>query len=208
MHFGSSRRGRTNDLVKASLLYSGTGAGTAPTLGSVETFTITPALTLGPVGSGIDSGIRNAFGDIAINPSGMRYAYTASGTGGNFYSLDLTTAAGGTVCGFNLTSSGTMVSGTAPIGLQISFNEDYSVLYGHNYNDGKWYDINTATGLLTDLNFATTTGTNGFGFRDIGGASIDSLPEPTALTLTGTATIVLAATIRRRFRLRSITSTG
>ncbi len=192
---------RTNDLVKASLLYSGTAAGTVPTLGTVETFTITPAPTLGPVGSGTDSGIRNAFGDIAINPSGILYAYTASGAGGNFYSLDLTTASGGTVGGFNLISSGTVVSGTTPIGLQISFNEDYSVLYGHNYNDGKWYDVNTATGLLTDLNFATTTGSNGFGFRDIGGASIASVPEPTTLALTGTAAIALAATIRRR-RLR------
>lgn len=191
---------RTNDLVKASLVYSGTAPGTVPTLGSVETFTITPAPTLGPAGSGTNSGIRNAFGDIAINPSGTLYAYTAGGQGGNFYSLDLTTASAGSVGGFNLISSGTTISGATPIGLQISFNEDYSVLYGHNYNDGKWYEVNTSTGWLTDLSFVTTTGSTGTGFRDIGGASISFVPEPTTLALTGTAIVAFAAASRRRGR--------
>jgi hypothetical protein len=191
---------RTNNLVKASLLYGGTAAGTVPTLGTVETFTITPAPTLGTVGSGTNSGIRNAFGDIAINPSGTLYAYTAGGQGGNFYSLDLTTASGGTVGGFALISSGTVVSGTTPIGLQISFNEDYSVLHGHNYDDGRWYEVNTATGSLTDLDFVTVTGTNNRGFRDIGGASISFVPEPSALALMGSAAAALSASLRRRGR--------
>lgn len=189
---------RTNDLVRASLVYSGTAPGTVPTLGAVDTFTINPAPTLGPVGSGTDSGIRNAFGDIAISPSGTLYAYTAGGQGGNFYSLDLTSASAGTVGGFNLISSGTTISGTTPIGLQISFNEDYSVLYGHNYNDGKWYTVDTTSGGLTDLSFVTTTGTTGTGFRDIGGASISFIPEPTALALLGTAAAALTTTLRRR----------
>ena len=191
---------RTNDLVKASLLYSGTAPGTVPTLGAVETFSINPAPTLGPVGSGTDSGIRNAFGDIAITPAGTLYAYTAGGQGGNFYSLDLNTASAGTVGGFNLISSGTTISGPTPIGLQISFNEDYSVLYGHNYSDGRWYEVNTATGWLTDLDFVTTTGTTGTGFRDIGGASISFVPEPTALALVGTAGVAVATGRCRRRR--------
>lgn len=177
-----------------------------PTLGTVESFTITPAPTLGPVGSGTNSGVRNAFGDIAITPSGMLYAYTSGAQGGNFYSLDLTTASGGAVGGFNLISSGTTVSGTTPIGLQISFNEDYTVLYGHNYNDGNWYHVDTATGSLTDLDFVTTTGTTSTGFRDIGGASISLVPEPTTLALVGTAAAAIATTLRRRVRRVSATT--
>lgn len=92
------------------------------------------------MGSGTNSGVRNAFGDIAITPSGTLYAYTAGGQGGNFYSLDL------------------------------------------------------------------TTGTTGTDFRDIGGASISFVPEPTALALVGTAAAAIATTLRRRCRRASATT--
>ena len=80
---------------------------------------------------------------------------------------------------------------TPAVGLQISFNEDYTVLYGHNYDDGKWYEINTGNGDLTDLSFTTLVPGTSKGFRDLGGASVISVPEPatTGLMLAGAAFI-------------------
>lgn len=158
----------TLDLVKASLAYSGTGPGAVPTgVSGVTTFTMNSGTSL--------TATQNRFGDIAINvDANVLYGYTSQAQGGRFYSLDLA----------NPTSpaSFTMISGSSAIGLQLSFNEDYTKLYGHNYNDGKWYEISTADGSLTDLNFITTTnGTTGF--RDLGGASIVSVPEPAAVVL-------------------------
>jgi len=158
----------TLDLVKASLAYSGTGAGAVPTgVSGFTTFTMNTGTSL--------TATQNRFGDIAINvDANVLYGYTSQAQGGRFYSLDLA----------NPTSpaSFTMISGSSAIGLQLSFNEDYTKLYGHNYNDGKWYEVSTEDGSLIDLNFITTTnGTTGF--RDLGGASIVSVPEPAAVVL-------------------------
>lgn len=199
---------RTNELVRASLSYASASPGTVPTFSGVETYTITPAPALGPVGSTTTDGTNNFFGDIAINPNtGLLYASTAHGAGGtvgaNFYSLDLSTAAAGTVGGFTMIKQGTVAPGTSDlVGMQIAFSEDYAVLYGHNYDDGKWYSIDTSDGTLTDLNFATLIGTGptARGFRDIGGASISSVPEPGAIALAAVGVAVAGLGLARRGR--------
>lgn len=140
----------------------------------------------------------NSFGDIAIKPDGTLYAYNTATTG-RFYSLDLTTATAvsgtGTVGGFNL------INETPGTGLQLSFNPDYTKLYGHNYDDGKWYEVNTSSGALTEVAGFTSLVDNNKGFRDLGGATITAVPEPSTLML---ATVGIAgmgwAIARRRPR--------
>lgn len=182
----------TNELSRAVFSYSGTSA---PAFTSLDTFTISDT-----------SLSNNAFGDIAIKPDGTLYAYN-SAVAGRFYSLDLTTATAvsgtGTVGGFNLMS---MTSGT---GLQLSFNPDYSVLYGHNYDDGKWYEINTSNGDLTEVVGFTSLVDNNHGFRDLGGATITAVPEPSTLMLAGIgmgASLWTANSHRRRRRRWQLTA--
>ena len=149
----------TNQLVKASLSYSGTSVGTVPTFSSTTTYTV----------AGAPNDSTNGFGDIAINAdTGMLYAATSSGL---FYSVNLLTDP---AAGYSSIKAGGNIS------LQISFNEDYSVLYGHNYNTAAWYTVDVRTGDVTDLGFATpANGVSGVGFRDLGGASaIDVTPVP------------------------------
>lgn len=158
----------------------------APVFSARDSFAVTPA-------PGAPSG--NAFGDIAIDAdTGLLYGYTSAGAGGIFYSLDLSTISGATIGGYNQIKGGSTVGGST-VGLQISFDELYDKLYGHDYNTGKWFEISTSTGNLTDLGF-TTVLANGFGFRDIGGASgLSAVPEPgssmifTMLAMGGTAIV-------------------
>jgi hypothetical protein len=172
-------------LTRANLTYSGTGAGAVPTgVASVQAFTMA-------TGTSLTAG-QNRFGDIAINAiTNTLFGYTAQAQGGRFYSLALSDPTSA--------SSFTMISGSSAIGLQLSFDEDYSKLYGHNYANGRWYEINTSSGALTDLNFITTTnGTTGF--RDLGGSSIVAVPEPASATLAFTAAAATAGwwVLRRR----------
>jgi hypothetical protein len=149
----------TNELVKASLSYSGTAPGTVPTFTSTTSYTLT-----GPTPA-----TGNGFGDIAIDDNtGMLYAATSTGY---FYSVDLS----------NPTTTYNEIKGVAGnISLQLAFNADFSILYGHNYGTGAWYAVDLATGNLTDLNYATIVPGTGHGFRDLGGSSIidaSSVPE-------------------------------
>lgn len=175
-------------LTKANLAYSGTGSAAIPTgISSVQTFLMSTGTSL--------TASQNNFGDIAINvDTNTLYGYTAAGgTGGKFYSLALSDPT--SASSFNL------ISATPTIGLQLSFNEDYTKLYGHNYSGGKWYDINTSTGALTDLNFTTTTsGTNGF--RDLGGASIVSVPEPASIAILASGLLACSFAAHRLNRRR------
>lgn len=176
---GASTQG-TNELSRVMFNYSGE----TPIVQSMTTFTISgTSLT------------ENSFGDIAITPSGTLYAYNQA-TVGRFYSLDLNTAASGTVGGFNL------INTTSGTGLQLSFNADYTTLYGHNYDDGKWYEINTSNGSLTEVAGFTSIATGSFGFRDLGGATITAVPEPSTLMLAGVGvgSALWTITCRRRRR--------
>lgn len=176
----------TNDLSRVAFDYTG---GT-PSFQSLATFTISgPTLT------------DNSFGDIAIKPDGTLYAYNHA-TAGRFYSLDLTTASSGTVGGFNL------ISTTSGTGLQLSFNPDYSLLYGHDYDTGKWYEVNTVSGALVEVAGFTSLPDNNKGFRDLGGATIAAVPEPSTLMLASIgagATFWTASSRRRRRRRRQLT---
>jgi hypothetical protein len=148
----------TNELVKASLSYSGVAPGTVPTFTSTTSYTVAGAPNDG----------TNGFGDIAINVNtGILYAATSTGL---FYSVDLNT---------DPASGYTSIKAGGNISLQLSFNEDYSVLYGHNYGSGAWYTVDVATGNLTNLSYTTIVPGTGAGFRDLGGASaIDVTPVP------------------------------
>ena len=149
----------TNELVKASLSYSGTAPGTVPTFTTTTSYTLT-----GPTPAS-----ANGFGDIAINVNtGILYAATSTGL---FYSVNLASP----------TTTYNEIKGVGGnISLQLSFNEDYSVLYGHNYGSGAWYTVDVATGNLTDLNYTTIVPGTSAGFRDLGGASaidVTAVPE-------------------------------
>jgi hypothetical protein len=147
----------TNQLVKASLTYSGTAVGTVPTFSGTTPYTV----------AGAPNDVNNGFGDIAINVNtGILYAATSSGL---FYSVDLS----------DPSSTYTQIKGLGGnISLQLSFNEDYSILYGHNYASGAWYTVDLATGNLTDLGYTTIVPGTSAGFRDLGGASaVDVTPS-------------------------------
>lgn len=135
----------TSILNKISLNYSGS----IPSFASRTTYTITG--TPSP----------NSFGDIAITSAGILYAAT---TGGVLYTLNLAT----------LGSSVAVVSSRSlspAISLQIGFSSDETILFGHAYNTGIWYSINTSTGVLTQIETSPGTAfTSQFptnGLRDI-----------------------------------------
>lgn len=131
---------------------------------------------------------NNRFGDIAINAAGKMYAMTAAGPGGVFYSIDLTTL----VATLTPTSSqnvATLISATTidpensdVIGLQIGFNSNQTALFGHNYNNGKWYEVNMTTGALTYLSFSSGFPTSGL--RDIGDNSDETASVLADLSIT------------------------
>lgn len=105
----------------------------------------------------------NSFGDIAIDNDGILYGYTSRG---RFYKV-------------NLSDPETTFEEISPSqgndnkkGLQLSFSSDYSILFGHDYDTGKWYTINLTNGNLTEIIGAVTAvGSDGNGFRDLGGVS-------------------------------------
>ncbi len=177
----------SNVLNKVSLSYSGTGAGAVPTVSGTQTYSIA-GMNLPNPGTGLNT---NTFGDIAINlDTGMLYAST---TRGRFYSLDL-----------NGDPTNTFVELAVGIGpenthgLQLSYNTDSSILYGHSYETGDWYEVSLANGARTSLNYSTTT-FGGKGFRDLGGAAV--VPEPSALLLAGMGGVGgLAWNVMRRRR--------
>ena len=161
----------SDQLNKVSLSYSGAGA---PAFDSRTTYQI----------SGIpyetNPGDRNRFGDIAIICSGpdtgMLYAATSWPTANNglFYSLDLNSLTSSTGSATPIKGSGTP-DGNGNPNLQLSFNGDYTTLYGHDYNGGKWYTVDLGSGDTTEIAGFTT-----IGFRDLGGASlssVDNVPE-------------------------------
>lgn len=112
----------------------------------------------------------NGFGDIAINQNtGMLYAYT---TRGRFYSINLNGAPTNTFVEIKPGID------TGALGLQITFNTDDNILYGHSFVTGDWYTINLTNGALTSINFVTTPAKDPNnpsgpfqGFRDVGGAA-------------------------------------
>jgi hypothetical protein len=111
----------------------------------------------------------NLFGDIAINRNtGVLYGST---TNGDFYSLDISAAAAGTGDPSSYTAIGN-IGGS--FGLQLSFSQDYTTLYGQQFSSGTsgvWYTVDTTNANLTSLSW-----TSPVAFRDLGGASPTATP--------------------------------
>ena len=104
------------------------------------------------------------YGDIAISDEGVLYGSHTQG--GRFFSIDLELLDD---------PANTVYSEIAePVpsapGYQLSFNADFTVLYAHLHPGGTWYTIDTGSGAVTDLDWATPVGGPN-GLRDIGGAS-------------------------------------
>ena len=138
-------------------------------------------------------------GDMVITPAGMLYAYSAPGLG-NFFSVDVTTAASGTVGGHNL------ISTTPNFGLQLALGVDDTTLYGHDHITGEWFTVDTFTGNTTLIPGFTTLPT-GLGFNDLGGSSLQAVPEPSTFVMAAIGGGVLFWQTSRRRRRRRLHGT-
>lgn len=175
-----------NVLYQATLTYTG----------STPSFSGTPVeyqLTV----NGSTTGMM--FGDIVVNGStGQLYGSTTPSSGGLFFTLDMA----GLVSGSS--NPVTVRSFANPVGLQLAFSEDYTVLYGQHYTfspadpdnpaltSGEWYTVDTTSGIYSAIvGFVTSPG-----MRDLGG--IAAVPEPSTclLAVAGLA----AAGLWRRWR--------
>ena len=97
----------------------------------------------------------------------------------------------------------TVRSSANPVGLQLAFSEDYTVLYGQHYTfspadpdnpaltAGEWYTVDTTLGVYSAMaGFVTQPG-----MRDLAG--IAAVPEP-SLCLLAVAGLAAAGLWRRR----------
>lgn len=140
----------------------------------------------------------NNFGDIAITSDGLLFAVTNGGNGSNvnrtgrLYTLDLTSLNAATINGTYTQIDGNLGAG----GLQIAFNENYSVLFANRAlglqpgQTGSWSTIDTSNGDITAFTpaFVTTvTSPDGtFGFLDLSD-SVTPVRIPGPLPLLGAA---------------------
>lgn len=176
----------TTDLRKLTLDYSGA----------------TPQVSGFASYEAVGVGTPNAFGDIAITPEGKLYAYT-SGSTARFYSLDLATIGSGTtVSGYTELKE----PGQALSGVQIAFLPN-GTLYGNDWNTGTWYTVDTSSGnldpILTQSGTFQTIATDNKSFRDLGGTSIQAVPEPSTLMLVAMGGGVLTWRVSRRRKRRN-----
>jgi hypothetical protein len=152
----------THTLHRIALQYDGSGN---PTLASGGAST-------GTLVGGLPTVNNNYFGDIVITSAGTLYATTANGDA--FYSVNL---GSGALSGSQAATSIGSVGSAGVDKLQLSFDSTGSTLYGHAYDTGQWYTVNTASGALTTLAFSTLTAGVSNGFQDIGGASATATPS-------------------------------
>jgi hypothetical protein len=156
----------TNTLHRIALNYDGAGNPTGLGAASTASLVHTPALSGGDLW----------FGDIAIQTLSGSSAklYGATAAGNQFFSVNLTN---GALSG-NVSASllGTVGSNGVDK-MQLSFDSAGTTLYGHAYDSGQWYTINTANGALTTLAFSSFTAGVSNGFQDMGGASASATPS-------------------------------
>lgn len=174
-----------NTLYQAVLTYTG----------SVPSFSGTPVeyqLTV----NGSTSGMM--FGDIIVNSlTATLYGSTTPGSGGLFFTLDMAALVTGT------TNPVSVISASNPVGLQLAFSEDYTILYGQQYIDtgtstaGQWYTVDTTLGGYSAISgFVTSPG-----MRDLAGTA--AAPEPSTCALAA-AGVVASVLWRRRRRADSM----
>jgi len=176
----------SNQLHRWSMTYSGTGSAAVPSVSGTQVFSI-GGMDLPPVGSANNT---NTFGDIAINPNtGILYASTSRG---RFYSVNLGTN--------TFTELAASLGNDNTVGLQLAFNTDYSILYGHSYETGLWYEVSLTDGARTPITDFSTTPFGGKGFRDLGGSAVAAVPEPSSVALACVGAGGLAWRLMRRRR--------
>lgn len=183
----------TNTLHRIALNYDGSGNPTGLGAASTASLVHSPALSGGDLW----------FGDIAIQTLSGTSAklYGATAAGNQFFSVNLTN---GALSG-NLTATLLGTVGLAGIDkMQLSFDAAGSTLYGHAYDSGQWYTVNTLDGSLSSLAFTSlTTGVTN-GFQDMGGASATATPTSGVpergpwLALLSAALVSLVLARRRR----------
>jgi hypothetical protein len=106
------------------------------------------------------------FGDIAVSPDGVLYGAQSNG---RFFRIDLD-ALGSTG---NAVYTELKAPGVNP-SLQLSFDGNGEVLYGHEFETGAWFTVDLASGDVTPTGFTSLVPDTGTGFRDVGGASMSN----------------------------------
>ena len=154
----------THMLVRVALQYDGAGT---PTM-------ISNGISSATLTGGIPTTGNNYIGDIAITSNGTLYATTSNGS--MFYNLTLPSGPlSGTIAATNIGTVGS----PAIARLQITFGPAGSTLYGQSFDNGQWYTVNTANGILTPLSFSTLLNGGTTGFQDISGVSATPAPPVT-----------------------------
>ncbi len=154
----------THMLVRVALQYDGAGTPTMVSNG-ISSATLT---------GGIPTTNNNYIGDIAITSNGTLYATTSNGS--MFYNLTLPSGPlSGTIAATNIGTVGSPIIAR----LQITFGPAGSTLYGQSFDNGQWYTVNTANGILTPLSFSTLLNGGTTGFQDISGVSATPAPPVT-----------------------------
>ena len=154
-------------LKQATLSYTGSGETAVPSVSAINSFAV-----LGMSAFGVNT---NSFGDIAIDQNtGTLYANTSRG---RFYSVDLSNPS------LSFAELRSSPGNNRTVGLQLSFDHLSNTLYGTNYNTGDWYTIDTSNGDLTQVVGFNTLVAGGRGFRDLGGAALNPVPEPSTIGL-------------------------
>jgi hypothetical protein len=203
---GSTNRIPTNAAYYNNALWYFDGDPTTKTLrkleltynGAADTITGTSLTNYDLSGSTYAAG---GYGDIAINPlTRILYGNT---TNGNYYKIDLDLLSSSPNSAYTdlgeiqtLNATGT---GFVPSGLQLSFNSDYTKLYGTRFcnsaSDCQGYNANAADGdgVYFEISNYDTAGTRQLGapdmlyfgspgFRDLGGAATvpvnETVPGP------------------------------
>ena len=158
----------TSDLYKIDFTYSG----------AIPTFSNRTVTTVG-------AGYANfSYGDIVIDPTSGSGVLYGSATSGDFFSVDLADPA-------NSYNNINNTNGLSPTtGLQLSFNTDYTQLYGHVFSTAAWYVVNTNDGTV-----GSSIWTSPVAFRDLGGASLtqSAVPEIDPAAFGGVLALVMGS---------------